>query len=64
MPNPGERYRARGFEFRVDFVDKGQVYVMRWPIVAMTSESSRALRCTLEEWETQMQDAELIPEPA
>lgn len=57
MPEVGKRYRARGFEFRVDFIHDGQIYVMRWPERLMRTETARAIRMPMSVWNEQMKDA-------
>lgn len=61
-PIVGQRYIERGFEFRVDYVEGGEVYVMRWPLAKRTDEMARGCRVTLEVWRKDMAGAKLVCE--
>lgn len=61
-PIVGQRYVERGFEFRVDYVEGGEVYVMRWPLEKRTEEMAHGCRVTLEAWRKEMASAKLVSE--
>ena len=54
-PEIGKRYRKNGFEFRVDYIDKGQVYYVRW---RDGEKDGELLRVDIEDWERQMGESE------
>lgn len=49
-PHPGDRFFVQGFEFRVDYVKKGEVYFVRWKDEPM----GQAGRVKIEQWRAQM----------
>lgn len=53
---PGEFYRKNGFSFRVDSIEKGEVYVLR----IGKGKQLHPMRVTVETWNRQMADAERI----
>ena len=55
MPEIGKQYTKNGFVFRVDFIEKGQVYYARWPEGAEAKDGA-LLRVNLSDWERQMGD--------
>ena len=57
-PEPGHYYRKNGFEFRVDFVENDEVYLVRWKIPC--TELGIAWRVPMAQWDEQMQDAEEV----
>jgi hypothetical protein len=60
-PIKGKHYRKNGFEFRVDLVENGKVYLVRWPLQPRKEESllGYAMKVTVEVWNEQMQEAEI-----
>lgn len=57
-PEIGKFYSARGFEFRVDDLKNGDVYLTRW---RGDAERGVPFRVTIATWNRQMADAEKIP---
>ena len=54
MPVVGELWSCRGFEFRVDDVQNGEVYFVRW---SGDQERGVPMRCDVELWRSEMTDA-------
>jgi hypothetical protein len=56
-PLPGMRYRRGGFEFLVDFILNGEVYLRRRALTASNAHMS-LMRIELKYWRAQMADTE------
>ena len=55
---PNTIYHHRGYYFRVDFVEDGEVYLRR----ATNETDAERMRVTVETWEEQMAGATLVEE--
>jgi hypothetical protein len=58
-PIAGDWYFARGFEFRIDQVKDGQVYLVRW-LRQRKQDLGTPLRVPLDEWRSHTKELERI----
>lgn len=59
MPQPGERYTARGYTFRVDAVRDGFVHYARWRTGGDRSKAALC-RSTYREWRKAASELKLM----
>ncbi len=60
-PEVGKTYESRGYDFRVDYIQDGEVYYVRFPKGFPYANFGRACRISLENWRLDMNDLQSVP---